>query len=97
MSEEESDTLTREILDGDRTNLPGMVRASFGCYNNREDVDRLVDMLRRIARGEYRDVYELDRRSGTYWPKNFDYPFNEYFPHFHFRPTSELTEFNEAS
>ena len=30
--------------------LPGMVRASFGCYNNEEDVDRFVEMLERIVR-----------------------------------------------
>ena len=89
--------LTEEILAGDRTNLPGMVRASFGCYNNLDDVDRLVAMLHRIARGDYHGDYELNRRSGTYWPKNFDYDFTSYFPHFSFRPTTEVTEFTEAS
>ena len=97
VNEEDSARLTQELLDGDRSNLPGMVRASFGCYNNREDVDRLIEMLGIIARGEYKGTYEMDPRSGAYWPKEFDYPFTEYFPHFHFRPTQELTEFNEAS
>ncbi|MCZ7557183.1 MAG: aminotransferase class V-fold PLP-dependent enzyme [Bacteroidia bacterium] len=97
VDEESSKALTEEILGGDRTNLPGMVRASFGCYNNREDVDRLVDMLHRIARGEFADSYVLDRRSGTYWPKDFDYDFASYFPHFQFKPTTELREFSEAS
>ncbi|MBE0642830.1 MAG: aminotransferase class V-fold PLP-dependent enzyme [Bacteroidetes bacterium] len=89
--------ITEEILGGDRTNLPGMVRASFGCYNNIDDVDRLVTMLHRIGNGEYRGDYELNRRSGTYWPKNFDYDFSSYFPHFSFRPTTSITEFTEAS
>ncbi len=97
LSEEDSERLTKEMLDGDRSHLPGMVRASFGCYNNREDVDRLITMLQRIAKGDYADDYELDSRSGTYWPKDFDYAFAEYFPHFSFRPTLELTDFNEAS
>lgn len=89
--------VTEEILAGDRTNIPGMVRASFGCYNNVDDVDRLVEMLHRIGRGEYLGDYELNRRSGTYWPKNFDYDFSEYFPHFSFRPMKQMKEFNEAS
>ena len=97
LSEEDSERLTKEMLDGDRTHLPGMVRASFGCYNNREDVDRLITMLQRIATGDFADDYELDSRSGTYWPKDFDYAFAEYFPHFSFRPALELTDFNEAS
>ncbi len=77
--------VTEEILAGDRTNLPGLVRASFGCYNTFADVDRLVDMLHIIARGEYRGEYRLDTRTGMYWPDGFEYPYGEYFPHFSFR------------
>jgi cysteine desulfurase/selenocysteine lyase len=33
----------------DRFGLPGTIRASLACYNTREDVDRLVDGLRRVA------------------------------------------------
>ncbi|MBR9975094.1 MAG: aminotransferase class V-fold PLP-dependent enzyme [Bacteroidetes bacterium] len=89
--------LTDEILSGDRTNIPGMVRASFGCYNNHDDADRLVEMLHRIATGDFHGDYELHRRSGTYWPKDFDYDFSSSFPHFSFRPTTEITDFTEAS
>lgn len=97
VDEESSKALTEEILGGDRTNLPGMVRASFGCYNNHADVDRLVDMLHRIARGEYSDNYLLDRKSGTYWPKDFDYDFGSFFPHFQYQPMASMREFTEAS
>ncbi|MFA6234205.1 MAG: aminotransferase class V-fold PLP-dependent enzyme [Bacteroidota bacterium] len=89
--------VTEEILGGDRTNIPGMVRASFGCYNNFDDVDRLVAMLHRIGNGEFNDNYELNRRSGTYWPANFDYDFSSFFPHFSFRPSEASTDFPEAS
>ncbi|MBR9979334.1 MAG: aminotransferase class V-fold PLP-dependent enzyme [Bacteroidetes bacterium] len=95
--EESAKTITEEILAGDRTNLPGMVRASFGCYNTLEDVDRLVTSLQRIAHGDIQGDYELHRQTGTYWPRGFDYAFSSYFPHFSFRPTTEITEFNEAS
>ena len=59
--------------------MPGMVRASFGCYNNTEDVDRLIDMLHRIARRDYRGDYVLDRASGEYRPRGFLEPLEEYF------------------
>jgi cysteine desulfurase / selenocysteine lyase len=37
---------------------PGMVRASFGAYNTKEDVDLLVEALLRVRRGDYRGRYE---------------------------------------
>ncbi|MCK5572982.1 MAG: aminotransferase class V-fold PLP-dependent enzyme, partial [Bacteroidetes bacterium] len=42
---EQDSILTAEVLAGDKSRLPGMVRASFGCYNNKDDVDALVEML----------------------------------------------------
>jgi len=30
--------------------LPGMVRASFGIYNNDEEADALIETVREIAR-----------------------------------------------
>jgi cysteine desulfurase / selenocysteine lyase len=95
--EEASKTITNEILSGDRTNLPGMVRASFGCYNSFEDVDRFVEMLRIISAGEYKGEYVLEKSSGSYWPANFTYPFHDYFPHFSFRARSVVEGFGEAS
>ncbi|MGC8838006.1 MAG: aminotransferase class V-fold PLP-dependent enzyme [Anaerolineae bacterium] len=59
-------------LRGDRSALPGLVRVSFGCYNTLEEVDRLVEMLERIARGNSAGRYEVDRPSGMYWPHGFD-------------------------
>jgi selenocysteine lyase/cysteine desulfurase len=97
LDEEEARRLTDEILAGDRTNLPGMVRASFGCYNNQSDVDRLLEMLRRIARGEFHDGYTLDPASGSYWPEGFDFDYGSYFPHFSYLPTGDISTVNEAS
>src|ERR1041385_528000 len=52
--------------------LPGMVRASFGCYSNEEDVDILIDMLQRILRKDYRGKYSIDPITGMYSVKGFD-------------------------
>jgi hypothetical protein len=55
-----------------------MVRASFGCYNTVEDVDRLAEMLERTARGEYRGRYR-QLTSGEYVPDGGAERFDEYF------------------
>jgi selenocysteine lyase/cysteine desulfurase len=47
---------------------PGMVRASFGLYNTFDEVDVLVDMLRRITRGDYRGSYEPRLNGAEYVP-----------------------------
>jgi selenocysteine lyase/cysteine desulfurase len=47
---------------------PGMVRASFGLYNTFDEVDTLVEMLERIAHGEYRGTYESHANGAEYGP-----------------------------
>lgn len=72
LGEAERNAFRRQILEGDRSNMPGLVRVSFGCYNTREDIDHLVQMLKRICEGEYSGDYVLDRASGAYLPQQFD-------------------------
>ena len=79
LDEVESAQWRDHLLAGDKSDMPGMVRASFGCYNNTEDVDRLVAMLERISRGDYDGDYVLDRKSGEYHPRGFEEPLDEYF------------------
>jgi len=68
------------VMDNDRSSLPGFVRASFGCYNNFDDVDRLVEMLERIIAGDYQGDYVLERRTGEYFPRGFEREsLNRYF------------------
>jgi selenocysteine lyase/cysteine desulfurase len=67
------------VLRGDKRGMPGMVRASFGCYSDTEDVDRLVEMLDRVARGDYRGKYEVDPASGEYLPEGYREPLARFF------------------
>jgi selenocysteine lyase/cysteine desulfurase len=71
VSDQEFLTFRSQVLAGDRSHLPGFIRASFGCYNNFQDVDRLVEMLERIAQKDYRGDYLVDRPSGSYYPRGF--------------------------
>jgi cysteine desulfurase / selenocysteine lyase len=68
-----------EILNRDRSHLPGAVRASFGLYNTIEEVDRLVDMVRKVAAGEYARDYVLNRERGEFHPSTFAFRFDEHF------------------
>jgi len=60
------------VLGHNRSDLPGLIRMSFGCYSNFEDVDRLVNMLGRITSGDYEGDYLVDTHSGSYYPRGFD-------------------------
>lgn len=68
-----------QMLRGDKSNMPGMVRASFGCYSNEEDVDRLVEMLERVVRNQYDGDYQLIRSTGEYIPAGYEDPLAQHF------------------
>jgi cysteine desulfurase / selenocysteine lyase len=67
-----------QMARGDKSNMPGLVRASFGCYNTTADVDRLAEMLERIARREYRGTYR-QLPSGEFVPDGHDDDFTPFF------------------
>ncbi|HLX11296.1 MAG TPA: aminotransferase class V-fold PLP-dependent enzyme [Bacteroidota bacterium] len=79
ISEAEDRKTTKEILAGNKSHMPGMVRASYGCYNNEEDVDRFVEMLNRIVRGEYRGKYVQSSSSGIFTPQGYVMDAAKYF------------------
>jgi cysteine desulfurase/selenocysteine lyase len=75
---EEAATVRHNILTGDRTNLPGLIRASFGLYNTIEDVDSLVESLAQISLGEYQGEYIQDKASGEFKPQGWEVNFEPY-------------------
>ena len=79
LAEDEASTWREQMLRGDKSNMPGMVRASFGCYNNFEDIERLVDMLQRIRRGEYEGDYRVDPGTGEYTPVGYEESLEGFF------------------
>ncbi len=79
ISSEEAIRHQREIRDGTRVGLPGLVRISFGCYNTIEEVDHTVEMLARIASGEIEGHYDQDPVSGAYWPRDYQPDYERYF------------------
>jgi selenocysteine lyase/cysteine desulfurase len=79
---QEDQQLTQEVLAGNKSRMPGMVRASIGCYNNESDIDALVDMLSRIVRREYKGIYVQDTASGAFHAHGYGVGFMKYFPFF---------------
>jgi selenocysteine lyase/cysteine desulfurase len=79
VTEAEARKYELEILNRDRSHLPGAVRASFGLYNTIEEVDRLVDLVAKIAEGSYVGDYVLDKERGEYTPRGIEFDFEQYF------------------
>ncbi len=79
LNTQQADEVRRRMLADDRSDMPGLIRASFGLYNTIEEVDILVEALTRIARGDYQGQYTQDRASGEYTPAGWEPPFAEYF------------------
>jgi cysteine desulfurase/selenocysteine lyase len=78
-TEEQSIRLRAEIKSGNKANLPGAVRISFGFYNTEEEIDQLIYALEKISRREYKGKYRLDEKLGEYLPENFSFDYSRYF------------------
>jgi selenocysteine lyase/cysteine desulfurase len=79
LSVAEADAVRERMLAGDRSDMPGLIRASFGLYNLVEEIDILIEALTHISRGNYRGKYMQDRASGEYEPKDWKPEFSKYF------------------
>jgi selenocysteine lyase/cysteine desulfurase len=82
LTPEQARTMRARMLAGDKSNMPGLVRISFGLYNTIEDVDALVDALTHIAHGQYAGTYLQDRTTGEYLPQGWAPDFDQYFSYF---------------
>jgi cysteine desulfurase/selenocysteine lyase len=79
LSKEEAAEVRRRMLEGDRSDMPGLIRASFGLYNIYEDVDTLLDALTHIARHDYKAKYAQEKTTGEYSPIGWKPDFSTYF------------------
>ncbi len=68
-----------QLLNNDKSQVPGLVRVSFGLYNTVEDVDRLIFALNNISKGKYFRDYVFDSKHGSYVPANWMYKNNYLF------------------
>ena len=68
-----------EVEHGSHAGLPGLMRVSFGCYNEESEVDALIEQLQRVVRKEYKGEYVQDRKSGEFKLKGYAEDFDPYF------------------
>jgi selenocysteine lyase/cysteine desulfurase len=66
------------IAAGDRSDMPGLVRISFGLYNDFSEVDTLVEALGCIRRKEWKGTYRQDTATGEYRPEEWRVDLNEF-------------------
>jgi len=79
LSKQESDQVRTDILNHDKSHMPGLIRASFGLYNSTDEIDDLVAALTAIAQGSYQGEYIQDVPTGEYHPKDWHPDFDSYF------------------
>jgi selenocysteine lyase/cysteine desulfurase len=66
---DEEERLEKALRAGDRSEIPGAVRASIGIHNDEEDIDRFLSGMRMIADRKWKGNYVLDRSTGEFWPE----------------------------
>lgn len=79
VADEKAKIVRDEIIRGDRREVPGMVRVSFGLYNTIDDVDKLVSALRAVAAQQYKGKYHQNISNGEFIPVGWDINFDKYF------------------
>ena len=67
------------ILEGNKSQLPGLVRVSIGLQNTYEEIDRLLYALNNITRREYSHNYCLNNKMGVYIHKEYNTNYHNYF------------------
>ena len=79
LNPEEANEVRNQIQAGDRSDMPGLVRVSFGLYNSTNEIDELIESLFQILRGDYAGNYLQDPASGEYFPEGWDPEFDRFF------------------
>ncbi|NJD59962.1 MAG: aminotransferase [Anaerolineales bacterium] len=79
LSPEQAAQVRLRMLAGDKSEMPGLIRASFGLYNTLEEVDILIDALERISRGDYKGKYTQDKSTGEYSPVDWKIDYSDYY------------------
>jgi cysteine desulfurase/selenocysteine lyase len=79
LSKGEASEVRRRILAGDKSEMPGLIRISFGLYNTLDEIDVLIDALNQISKGDYKGKYVQDKATGEYTPVAWQPDFSEFF------------------
>ena len=70
--DDEIEKFRTEVLSGDRRHMPGVVRVSFGMYNNQDEIDSLAVALADVSTGKYLGKYRQDKATGDYYAEGWE-------------------------
>ena len=73
------DKIRTQLLNDNRSNIPGLVRLSFGLYNTTEEIDRLIFSLKCISDGNYSGKYIQNKDTGEYSPLQWKPDYRDFF------------------
>jgi len=79
INKKEVDGHRLSILEGNKSQLPGLVRVSIGLQNTYEEIDRLLYALNNITKREYSHNYCLNNKTGVYIHKECNTNYHDYF------------------
>lgn len=79
VDEKDAELVRAQIHAHDKRNIPGLVRISFGLYNNESEIDELCMALDSILNGKYIGKYQQDVPSGSFNPEGWNVDFDSYF------------------
>jgi selenocysteine lyase/cysteine desulfurase len=74
VSDETSNRYRDQINRGNRSEVPGLVRVSFGIYNTKSEIDNFFKTLKSIVDKSYKGDYHIDTHSGQVYADNFRFP-----------------------
>jgi selenocysteine lyase/cysteine desulfurase len=80
LSDDESRQVRDRMADHDKSEMPGLIRMSFGLYNTVEEVDRFAEALDQIARGRFNGRYQQEQATGEYTPEGWSPDFSSIVP-----------------
>lgn len=75
----EVERFRQEVLAGDRSHMPGVVRVSFGMYNTEAEVDQLVSAVQDIAAGRFQGTYYQEKSTGNYYASGWEPDLSRFF------------------
>lgn len=79
LSKDEARMVRQRMLAHDKSDMPGLIRASFGLYNTIEEIDYMVDALNCISQRKYRGKYTQLIATGEFIPAGWEPDFSHYF------------------
>lgn len=68
-----------KIINGDKFNIPGALRISFGIYNTTEEIDYLVESLKKVIYSKSDYEYVKNVELGQFYPVGLDIDKENYF------------------